>query len=57
MTIGRCAARRGRAAAIACVLAAPAPASAPDQTRRELARETARGTKGVVELHDLLRLQ
>jgi hypothetical protein len=57
VTIGRCAARRGRAAAIACGLAAPAPASAPDQTRRELARETARGTKGVVELHDLLRLQ
>ena len=31
--------------------------TAPDQTRRELARDIARKTKGVVELHDLLRLQ
>jgi osmotically-inducible protein OsmY len=31
--------------------------TAPDQTRRELARDIAGKTKGVVELHDLLRLQ
>ena len=29
----------------------------PDQTRRELAREVAGATRGVAELHDLLRLQ
>jgi len=31
--------------------------TAPDPTRRELARDIAGKTKGVVELHDLLRLQ
>ena len=31
--------------------------TAPDQTRRELAREVARATRGVGELHDLLRLR
>jgi osmotically-inducible protein OsmY len=29
----------------------------PDESRRQLARDTARRTAGVVELHDLLRIK
>jgi len=29
----------------------------PDESRRQLARDTARRTSGVVELHDLLRIE